>query len=111
MASSLPTLRRALAGSLDDIGVYAVTSATTNTIACTALADATTNASVHRYDGRWVYIATGSSAGTQRRVIPGGFAPAYPRGGWRGGSGSCSLRLWRWWLPATTGSGTTISRT
>jgi hypothetical protein len=75
MATSLPTLRRSLARSLDDIGIYGIASATATTVTITALADSTTNASSNRYDGRWVYFASGTSIGTQRRVTAGGFTP------------------------------------
>lgn len=68
--------RHAIQEALNDQSTYLVTSATSSTLTDISLADSTPNASVNRYDGAWVYVATGALAGTQRRVRTGGFAPA-----------------------------------
>lgn len=89
----MPTIlqyRRALAYALDDLGVYTVSAATSNTVTLGALVDVTTNASATRYDGAWVYLASGAGANQSRRVIRGGFTPS---------SGALALEL-TWTIPA-----------
>lgn len=65
--------RRAIAYALSDMGVYLTTSATSTTLTILEISDSTTGASANRYDGRWVYVATGSGQAVQRRVKTGGF--------------------------------------
>lgn len=83
--------RRALAYALNDLGVYPVSSGTGTTVTIVTLADSTSDASTHRYDGRWVYLATGAGQGTQRRVKRGGFTPS---------SGALTLEL-SWTAPSS----------
>lgn len=75
MAVTLQAVRRRLADRLDDIGIHAVEAATGNSVTLAMLRNATPFASADLYDGRWVYVATGSSAGQQRLVQKGGYAP------------------------------------
>lgn len=72
--STFAYIRRAVAASLDDLGVYTVMASTSTTITCPLLVDTTAAASANRYDGRWVYSADPQIQ--QMRVKPGGFAPA-----------------------------------
>jgi hypothetical protein len=65
-----------LGRALNDLGSYPVASATTTAITLAPLADSTTSASADRYDGAYIYFATGAAAGNQRRVKPGGFSPS-----------------------------------
>lgn len=65
--------RRPTGRALNDLGIYQVTSATNSSVTSVALADSTTDASEHRYDGAYVYVASGAAVGNQRRVKPGGF--------------------------------------
>ncbi len=88
--ATLAQYRRPLAYALNDLGLYEVSSATNSTVTIVTLADSTTSASANRYDGRWVYLATGAGQGTQRRVKPGGFTPA---------SGVLDLQL-TWTVPS-----------
>ena len=76
MTETLLTLRRALAYALDDLGAYVLASGSTTTAVSNGLKNSATNASVNRYDGRWVYVATGVQAGQQGRVKTGGYAPS-----------------------------------
>jgi hypothetical protein len=76
VAIALATYRRALQARLDDGGVYLASSGTGSTVVIGAITDATTNASTTRYNGAWVYLASGAGIGTQRRVVAGGFTPS-----------------------------------
>lgn len=76
MAIALSTYRRALQAALDDPGLYQVTAATSTTVSLSLIADTTTNASANRYDGRWLYVASGVGIGQQRRVVRGSFVPS-----------------------------------
>lgn len=76
----MPTLaayRRAVFAALDDGGVYTVTSGpSATTVIIQALGDGATNPSASRYDGAWIYLATGAGANQQRRIIPGSLVAA-----------------------------------
>ena len=66
--------RRALANALDDLaGPYAIASATSSTVVVSSIITGAANTSPNRYDGRWVYVASGSGVGQTRRVRSGGF--------------------------------------
>jgi hypothetical protein len=78
MPTTQQALRQAAQNALDDGAAYACSIGTTDTVVIPALVNATTGASANRYDGAWVYLATGpaGTAGQQRLVQPGGFDPA-----------------------------------
>jgi hypothetical protein len=61
---------------LDDGGVYIAAAGATDGVTIGGLSDATANASANRYDGAFLYLATGAGAGQQRRVMAGGFTPS-----------------------------------
>ncbi len=74
MSTTVKAIRRALAGELDDGGVYTITSATTTTVTASLLVNAAANASANRYDGRWLWIS--APAGQSRAVSTGGYTPS-----------------------------------
>jgi len=67
--------RRAIATALNDLEIHTVTSATSSTVTVVRMADSTTGAAPTRFDGAWVYIATGAGQNQQRRAKNGGFDP------------------------------------
>jgi hypothetical protein len=75
----VPTLaqyRRSVEAALDDGGVYQLSSGSGTGGAASALSDATTNASASRYNGAWVYLATGAGTGQQRRIRNDSLTPS-----------------------------------
>lgn len=76
MPATLQTLRRTLARSLDDLAVYTVASATASTIVSLKLNNNTSSASTKLFDGRWIFCEVADTTPQQRRVRPGGYAPA-----------------------------------
>lgn len=72
----MPTLavyRQGAGRELNDLAAYVVASASPYSVQLAQTADATFDASEHRYDGAFVYAGFGG--GQQRRVAPGGFTP------------------------------------
>ena len=76
MASTLLQYRQALARALDDLEPHVVLSATTFTVTINALITSTTGASSGRYNGAYIYIASGSGAGRQRVVKENSYVPS-----------------------------------
>lgn len=76
MAVTFLALVRAVAQALDDEGTYNVASGASTTVTVAPLVNSTANASTHRYDGRWLYVASGAGSGQQRVVKPGGYTPS-----------------------------------
>lgn len=76
MAITLQAARRALAFALDDLGVYIASAGSSTSFTIIQASNATANASTDRLDGAWAYIATGGTAGQQRRVRPAGLTPS-----------------------------------
>jgi hypothetical protein len=68
--------RRALQAALDDSGIHLLSAATSTTASISTISDATTNASANRYDGVWIYVASGAQIGAQRWITPGSFVPS-----------------------------------
>ncbi len=91
--------RRALALALNDLETYSVASATANTVTVEQLADATPNAATTRFDGSWIYVATGSGADQQRRAKNGGFDPVFG-----------TVTLTRTWLPPAAADTIEVTR-
>lgn len=76
MASTLAQYRRALARALDDLEPHVVLSATATTVTINALINSTTGASTGRYNGAYIYVASGSGAGQQRVVKENSYVPS-----------------------------------
>lgn len=76
MASTLLQYRRALARALDDLEPHVVLSATATTVTINALINSTTGASTGRYNGAYVYVASGTGAGKQRVVKTNSYVPS-----------------------------------
>ncbi len=74
----MPTLleyRLATMKVLNDGGMWPAIASTSDTVRLGLSINLTPNASVHRYDGRWLYIASGTAIGQQRVVQTGGYNP------------------------------------
>lgn len=91
--------RRALARALNDLETYSVTSASGTTVTVIRWADATTGAATTRFDGAWIFIATGAGQNQQRRAKNGGFDPV---------SGQLTLNLS--WLAPIAGDEIEVTR-
>ena len=68
---------RALAEALDDLdGPYTTTAAAPSSVTAPLLVDTTVGASTNAHAGAWVFVASGTGVGQQRRVVGNGFVPA-----------------------------------